>query len=93
MSKIFFNCVIGNPSSHPWHVFCRSEDEWEETKENILFTEERYLPEVLVQCGVAKSASEVEKKKPEFCRTLNESDFIVVKWGKRYVAIQIGERI
>lgn len=91
MITTYSEVVIGKPVLDSWHLFCHDELEWEEFKKTVLFTDERYLPAVLVQCGVAKSEAEVKKNKPDLDRTLDKPDFVVVKYGKRYVAIQVGE--
>ena len=60
-------------------------------KSNILFTEERYLPRILVAAGIAKSTNEVRKNRPELVKELNEIDFIQLKWGKKFLWIAVGE--
>lgn len=86
----YMNVVVGTPEQEPWTIFCHNEEEWEDFKKEVLFTEERYIPNILIECGVAKSVSEVKKNKPELDRTLDKPDFVVVKWGKRFVGIQVG---
>lgn len=87
---IFTNIVVGNPICEPWHMFCKKESEWEEEKKNIMFTNERFLPKILVDAGIAKSNSEVRKNKPEFVKTLDTPDFLELKWGKKFIFIQVG---
>lgn len=52
-------------------------------KRDTLFTNERFLPAILVEAGVVPSRGEVRRNKPELCKTLNELDCIWVKWGKK----------
>ena len=83
--------VIGKPICEPWYMFCNEQNEWDDIKNNVLFTEERYLPKLMVDCGLVKSISEVRRNKPELVINLDKPDFIEVKWGKSRLYIQIGE--
>ena len=83
--------VIGKPICEPWYMFCNEQNEWNDIKDNVLFTEERYLPKLMVDCGLVKSISEVRRNKPELVINLDKPDFIEVKWGKSRLYIQIGE--
>ena len=87
----YYDVIVGKPLCHPWHIFCKNESEWEHTSKEILQTEERYLPKILVDCGIVKSNSEVKRNKPELCITLDKLDFMTVKWGKKRIYILIGE--
>ena len=85
------NVVIGMPLIDPWHMFSRNQDEWNEHDKNeTLFTDERFLPKILVECGVVKSINEVRRNKPNLVKTLDTPDFLEVKWGKKRVFIQVG---
>lgn len=85
------NVVIGEPVCEPWQMFAYDEKDWEENeKKNTLFTEERFLPRILVECGAVKSVGEVRRNKPNFVKSLDTPDFIEVKWGKKRIFIQIG---
>ena len=83
--------VIGKPICEPWYMFCNEQNEWDDIKDNVLFTEERYLPKLMVECGLVKSISEVRRNKPELVINLDKPDFIEVKWGKSRLYIQVGE--
>ena len=72
-------------------MFCNEQNEWDDIKDNVLFTEERYLPKLMVNCGLVKSISEVRRNRPELIKTLDKPDFIEVKWGKSRLYIQVGE--
>ena len=72
-------------------MFCNEQNEWDDIKDNVLFTEERYLPKLMVDCGLVKSISEVRRNKPELVINLDKPDFIEVKWGKSRLYIQVGE--
>ena len=60
-------------------------------KDKTLFTNERYLPRVMVEAGIVKSVSEVKRNKPNYDIVLNELDFMEIKWGKRRLWIGIGK--
>ena len=83
--------VIDKPICEPWYMFCNEQNEWDDIKDNVLFTEERYLPKLMVDCGLVKSISEVRRNRPELIKTLDKPDFIEVKWGKSRLYIQVGE--
>lgn len=86
------NIVIGTPLANPKHLFSSNDEEWEQyIKDEVYYTDERYLPRLLVECGIVKSTSEVRRNQPHLVRYLNEVDFIKVKWGKRFIWIMIGE--
>lgn len=86
------NVVIGTPIVDFLDIFSKDIDDWENNeKNNTLFTNERYLPRIMVECGVVKSSNEVRKNKPELNKTLNNLDYMEVKWGKSYIYILIGE--
>lgn len=85
------NIVIGNPICDPWYMFCNEPDEWDTTKKDIWFTEDRYLPKLMVNCGLVDSISEVRRNKPELMINLDKPDFLEVKWGKSRLYIQVGE--
>ena len=86
------NVIIGEPVCEPWLIFSNTPEDWEkDDKHNTLFTEERFLPRILVECGVAKSVSEVRKNKPNLVIELNTVNFYEIKWGKKRVFIQVGK--
>jgi len=88
---MIMNIVIGEPVCEPWQMFAYNEDDWIENEEkNTLFTDERFLPKILVLCGIAKSINEVRKNKPDLVKTLDEIDFHEIKWGKKRLFIQVG---
>lgn len=89
---MFQNIVIGKPLVEPWQLISNSKEEFEKfDKKNTLFTNERFLPKLLVDAGIVKSNSEVKRNKPELWINLNIIDCIWVKWGKQKIFIIIGE--
>lgn len=88
---MLMNVVIGTPICEPWLMFSNSPEEWiNNDMKQTLFTEERFLPKILIECGIAKSVNEVRKNKPDLVKTLDTVDFHEIKWGKKRVFIQVG---
>lgn len=84
------NIVIGNPDIELYHLFAYDEKDWQDVeKPKTLFTDGRFLPKLLVDCGLAKSNSEVRKNRPELVKELTERDFIEIKWGKKFLFIVV----
>lgn len=89
---MFQNVVIGEPICEPWQMFTNTYEDWEDNeKKNTLFTNERFLPKVMIECGIVKSVNEVRKNKPELVRTLDSVDFHEIKGGKKRLFIQVGK--
>ena len=89
---MFHNIVIGKPLVNAWTLISSTEEEFEKfDKKDTLFTEERFLPALLVDAGIVKSRSEVKRNKPELCISLDNLDCIWVKWGKQKIFIIVGE--
>lgn len=88
---MFYNVVIGEPLIDAWQLISLSEEDFiENDKRYTLFTNERFLPAILVQAGVVKSKSEVRRNKPDLCVTLDTPDCLWVKWGKHKIYIIVG---
>jgi hypothetical protein len=86
------NVVIGRPLVNSAQLFANSVKDWDENEKEItLFTEERFLPRILVAAGIAKSTTEVRKNRPELVKELADVDFIRIKWGKKFLWIAVGE--
>ena len=88
------NIVIGNPIVEPSSMFAKDEEDWDRVeKEKTYFTEERFLPRILVNIGIYPSVNEIKRNKPELMITLDKLDFI--DWLKvskrRKVWILVGE--
>ena len=88
------NIVIGTPISSPSLMFAEDERDWQQVEsEKTYYTNERFLPRILVELGIYPSISEIRRNKPELMITLNEIDFIdslKVK-KKRWLWMLIGE--
>lgn len=88
------NIVIGNPIVEPASMFGKDEDDWSRVeKEKTYFTEERFLPRILVNIGIYPSVNEIRRNKPELIITLDKLDFIdcLKVSKKRKVWILVGE--
>ncbi|MBC6695240.1 hypothetical protein H9L25_00410 [Terrisporobacter mayombei] len=87
----FKDVIIGNPIVEPWYIFCKEQDEWSQIKDDIYYTEERFLPKIMVDLGIVKSVSEVRRNKPQLMCNLDHLDYLEVKWGKNKLFILVGE--
>lgn len=88
------NIVIGNPIVKPSSMFAKDEDDWNSIeKEKTYFTEERFLPRILVNIGIYHSVNEIRRNKSELMITLDKLDFIdcLKVSKKRKVWILVGE--
>lgn len=88
------NIVIGNLLCPPEELFANSEGDWVSVEqEKTYFTEERYLPKILVELGIYPSISEIRRNKPELMITLDKVDFLdkLKVRKKRFLWIAIGE--
>ena len=88
------NIVIGNPIVNLSSMFSKDENDWNNIEnEKTYFTEERFLPRILVNIGIYPSVNEIRRNKPELMITLDKLDFIdcLKVSKKRKVWILIGE--
>lgn len=89
------NIVIGKPDFTPAEMFARDEQDWEvNEKDDTFFTEERYLPKILVELGYYPSVSEIRRNRPDLMLTLDKAQFIdklKVK-KKSFVWILVGDK-
>ena len=88
------NIVISNPIVEPSTMFAANEDDWNNTeKEKTYYTEERFLPRILVDIGIYPSVSEIRRNKPELMVELKQLDFIdnLKVSKKRRLWILVGE--
>lgn len=88
------NIVVGNPIATPQEMFAKDEDDWLRIEqEKTYYTNERFLPRILVELGIYPSISEIRRNKPNLMISLDDVDFIdnlrVSK--KRRLWILIGE--
>ena len=92
--KYIENIVIGTPIVSPESIFASSDNDWNAIeKEKTYYTDERFLPRILVDLGLYPSISEIRRNKPQLVKTLDNLDFIdglKVK-KKRKLWILVGE--
>ena len=82
--------IIGKPIVEPWYIFCKEKEEWNKIKDDMYYTEERFLPRIMIELGIVKSISEVKRNKPELMINLDKLDYLEIKWGKSYLFILVG---
>ena len=88
----FENVVIGNPIVEPESIFAKDLDDWEKVeKEKTFYTNERFLPKILVEIGVAPSANEIRRNRKDLVKTLNELEYLEIKYGKKKIFILVGK--
>lgn len=92
--KYIENIVIGKPIASPESMFGLNKRDWDKIEsEKTYYTEERFLPRILVNLGVYPSISEIRRNKPSLMTTLDKVGFIdgLKVSKKRMVWILIGE--
>ena len=87
------NIVIGTPLVSAKELLTANDSDWVNVEfEKTIFTNERYLPNILVQLGIYPSISEIRRNKPELMIRLDKVDFINIKpKKKRPLWIIVGE--
>ena len=87
------NIVIGTPLVSAKELLSANDSDWINVEfEKTIFTNERYLPNILVQLGIYPSISEIRRNKPELMIRLDKIDFINIKPKKKYpLWIVVGE--
>lgn len=88
------NIVIGNPVAEPSLMFASDADDWNRVEvDKTYYTEERFLPRILVELGIYPSISEIRRNKPQLMISLDNVDFIAdLKVSKkRKLWILVGE--
>lgn len=91
MKKVQFkDVIIGTPIVEPWYMFCEEKHEWEDIKDDIYYTEERFLPKIMINLGLVDSISEVRRNKPQLMINLDKLDYVEIKWGKSKLFILVG---
>ena len=88
------NIVIGKPIVEPSTMFSLDKDDWNRTeKEKTYYTDERFLPRILVDIGIYPSVNEIRRNKPDLMVELNQLDFLdnLKVSKKRRLWILVGE--
>lgn len=91
IKKHIENVVIGFPIVDEKTMFSLDDEDWERIeKDKTFYTEERFLPNILVELGIAPSKGEIRRNKPQFMINLDKLDFMEVKWGKKRIFVLVG---
>lgn len=88
------NIVIGTLIVDPKNMFASNEDDWSRLEEEkTYYTEERFLPKILVELGIYPSISEIRRNKPNLIVSLDKLDFVdnLKVSKKRRLWILVGE--
>ena len=87
------NIVIGQPLVNPSEIFSEDTDDWNiNESDKTYYTNERYLPRILVELGIYPSISEIKRNKPELVCTLDKLDFLIIRPKKKIpLWILVGE--
>ena len=79
------NVIIGNLLVEPHHIFGLNKNDWNEIeKDKTLFTDEKFIPRIMVQAGIVNSVSEVRRNRPDLMREGEESSCEIIKWGNSF---------
>ena len=90
--KYVENIVIGKPIGDPCDMFTKNMEDWEKNeKEKTYYTEERFLPKILVEIGATKSVNEIRRNRKDLVVTLNDLAYLEIKLGKRRLFILVGK--
>lgn len=92
--KYIENIVIGTPIVDPKDMFASSDDDWNTIeKEKTYYTDERFLPRILVSLEIYPSVSEIRRNKPQLIQSLDNLDYIdgLKANKKRKLWILVGE--
>lgn len=88
------NVVIGKPLIPDWMLLAIDEEDFEKVeKEKTYYTEERFLPRILVDLGIYPSISEIRRNRKDLMVTLDKVDFLDKKKvaKNRWLWIVVGE--
>ena len=90
--KYIENIVIKSPIVPPEEIFASSYEEWINIEQDkTYYTEETFLPRIMVELEIVKSVNEVRRNKPGLVKELNEYDYLEIKWGKRKLFMLVGK--
>ena len=87
------NIVIGTPIDNPQELLSSSTSDWLYNEKNkTLFTQETFLPRILVDLGIYKSINEIRRNKPELVLNLTQPDYFdsLKVSKKRWLWIVVG---
>ena len=87
------NIVIGCPIVAIDEIFSKNGHDWINNEMfKTYYTEERFLPKILVELGIYPSINEIRRNRKDLMITLDKLDYIELKVSKkRKLYILIGE--
>jgi hypothetical protein len=89
--KYIENVVVGYPIVPENKIFASSNEDWDRIeKEKTFYTNETFLPNILVELGVCPSKGEIRRNKPQLMISLDKLDFMEIKWGKKRLFFLVG---
>lgn len=78
--KYIENIVINSPLLSPEDMFSSSHEDWINVEQDkTYYTEETFLPKIMVEIGIVKSINEVRRNKPNLLMNLDKPDYIEIK--------------
>lgn len=87
------NIVIGTPIVPPCSIFGKNLSDWDTNeKDKTHYTEERFLPKILVDIGATKSVSEIRRNRKDLVVNLDGLSYKEIKLGKRKFFILVGNQ-
>lgn len=91
--KYIENVVIGSIDTCESDLFAYDEKDWCQNEvDKTYYTNERFLPKILVTLGIYPSVSEIRRNKPDLMITLSERIlFLNLKLQRKDIWIAIGE--
>ena len=92
-NKYVENIVIGYPIAEEYLVFSKNYEDWIKNEfDKSFYTEERFLPKILVELGIYPSINEIRRNRKDLMITLDKIDYIELKVSKkRKLYILVGE--
>lgn len=89
--KLIENVVIGSPLVAAKEILSIDGEDWLEQEPKTIFTNERFLPKILVMLEMFKSNSDVKRNRPELFVNLETVGCMELKIGRRRLYIVVGE--
>lgn len=86
------NIVVGTPIAEPSNMFAYDESDWNNSeREKTYYTDERFLPRILVKLGIYPSINEIRRNRPDLITNMDKITFIdnqkVSKKRKLWIAV------
>lgn len=80
------NIVINSPLLSPEYMFASSHEDWINVEQNkTYYTEETFLPKIMVEICIVKSINEIRRNKPDLLISLDKYDYIEIKRKEKII--------